>query len=317
MAACEEAAHRVYNMGDKASLETALGFYETAIGFDPAYPDAYLGYARTQAQLIAMGFVPSRGAWRAARLRLEEALRHGPESADVHAELAKGQFQFEWDTLSAQASIEKALRIAPKGHLPNELAARIALMRGNADQAVAYLRRALQAKPLMMITNGLYAYALGAIGDAKAAVQHADEMLRLDPNNADARGWSTWIHAMVGDPEKACGLAKQLHAQLPNSATFAAIYALSLAQAGPVATARRLIESMDDKDRYPVSCGAITSHAWRVLGNRAAAIRALQIAARNREYWLCYVLQHPAHADLRSEPKFRAVYRTVFGALPK
>jgi hypothetical protein len=114
--------------------------------------------------------------------------------------------------------------------------------------------------------------------------------------------------------ELACKASAEVHESLPHSATLASVYAFALASAGRATEARSLLRSIENSSDFLSNFSAIASRAWSVLGDKQEAIRELATCARNRDYWLGMMLNHPANAGLRVEPGFQDVYRTVFGS---
>ncbi len=311
LAICDEAAHRIYDSSGEA-LGSALAMYEKAWQLDPTCLPAYHGYAQLQNQLLATGQASSISAWEAIQGALENAVQHAPPSADVHAVLAKGHYLLGWDAMAGREHLAKALRLDSAAYLPNECAGRISLFLGNAEQAVDYLKRAIDANPLVMAANGCLAYALGCTGEGQAAVDHIDWLLEVDPRNVETRGWYTWVHAVHGDADRACRIATALSEQLPDSATNLAGHAVARARAGQWDQARLLLDSLADQRRFANRGAAIASYAWYVLGDRAAALGALETAARERDYWLGFILQRLVHTDLQSEPAFQGIHSRVY-----
>ncbi len=313
LAICDEAMRPSYDRREDA-MRAALAMYEEALRLDATCIPAHTGFAETQILLVGFGQERAGVGWPAAQHALKQALHLDPQSAKAHALKALGSCLFDWDIAAAMSSLNVALKLAPEAYLPNEIAGRIWLFRGNPENAVACFRRALEASPMVRNTNGILAYALGCSGDTKAALAHIRETRRLDPGNPLILNYTAWVEAAHGDAEAACEAGAEVVKQLPHSATAAAVYAFALASAGRAPAAHAVLSSLEDKDKYVTRDASVTSHAWRVLGDAPAAVAALAVGARNRDYWLGMMLQHPANDPLRSQPGFRAVYDKVFGS---
>jgi len=309
----EEAGHRSSDRFG-SSLESALLMYQAATKIDGACVSAYLGYAQTLMQMMANGLKSSSLGWPAARQALKDALQHDPASADIHALMAKGQCLFDWDIDSALTSLEMAIRLAPGDYVPNEAAGRIALFRGKPEDAVEYARRALFANPMAMRTWGILAFALECAGELKASLECLDEARQLDPGNPTILSYATWHIAANGDAEEACKIGAKLYAISPHSTSLTSVYAFALASAGRTTEARSLLASIKIIDSPGMSYSATASRAWAVLGDREAAVRELADSARNRDYWLGIMLNHPTNDCLRAESGFQDIYEAVFGS---
>ena len=313
LAICDEASHRLYD-SSHAALTSALAMYEQAARLDPTCARAYIGSAQAWYQLLSTGQAPTQSVWPEIQWTLDEAMRATPTSADVFAVLAKGHYLIDWNQAVGQSLLSEALRLNPATYLVNESAGRISLFLGNPQAAAAHLERALEANPLVMATNGCLAHALVCAGKVDSALEHIQKVFQLDSNNVEARAWFGWIHAVHGDARKARNVMVELCESYPQAVGFATSRAIAHARLGEQEQARATLQALEAQPQFANRSAATTAVAWHALGDRAGAIRALESAVVDRDYWLGPILQDPTIADLRAEPTFRMICAKVLGA---
>jgi tetratricopeptide (TPR) repeat protein len=196
---------------DPAQTETAMVFYQRALGAAPGFPSAELGLgvlsARSgrleeaiahyrKALAIWPDYVEARcdlgqalalaGQLPEAADEFAEALRLRPDNADAHIEFGR--------TLNALNRFDLALE-----HFQLGLAAKprdtrglvglgMALSKlGRAQEAIRELQVALEIDPVDPVAHNDLGWMLASQGRISEAVPHFERALALDPNYANAR----------------------------------------------------------------------------------------------------------------------------------
>ncbi|HEX9500315.1 MAG TPA: tetratricopeptide repeat protein, partial [Thermoanaerobaculia bacterium] len=155
--------------GDYAAAEQ---HYEQAIGYRPQ-EIVYDGLALA---LIGQGKLDA--ATRAA----ESAVKANPKSAGALAILGSVELS-RGDTANAERALSRSLQLKPDP----AVAARLALARGQLDQARNHFAEAIEANPRDADLRNDYAAVLARLGsDAEARSQY-EEALAINSNSYDAR----------------------------------------------------------------------------------------------------------------------------------
>jgi tetratricopeptide (TPR) repeat protein len=155
--------------GDNAAAEQ---HYEQAIGYRPQ-EIVYDGLA-----LALIG----QGKLAAATRAAESAVKANPNSAEALAMLGSVELS-RGDTANADRALSRSLRLKPAP----AVAARLALARGQLDQARAHFAEAIEADPRDADLRNDYAAVLARLGsDAEARSQY-EEALAINSNSYDAR----------------------------------------------------------------------------------------------------------------------------------
>ncbi|MFD1983893.1 adenylate/guanylate cyclase domain-containing protein [Mesorhizobium newzealandense] len=142
------AEQKVYAI-DYKSLGEALSLYQNAIKLDPAFADAYSGYARATVDVLGFDFqrlmlsaVARQRAYEAAG----RALVLNPQSSRAYAVLGILQMlDSEWD--EALASVQKAVALDPNGAEAELNLAIVLTYAGQNPAALAAMERVLQLDP--------------------------------------------------------------------------------------------------------------------------------------------------------------------------
>ncbi|WP_244571125.1 adenylate/guanylate cyclase domain-containing protein [Mesorhizobium carmichaelinearum] len=134
---------------DFRSIGEALSLYQKAIKLDPAFADAYSGYARATVDVLGFDFQPlmlSAVARQRAYEAAGRALELNPQSSRAFAVLGILQMlDSEWD--QAIASVQKAVALDPNGAEAELNQAIVLTYAGQNPEALAAMERVLQLDP--------------------------------------------------------------------------------------------------------------------------------------------------------------------------
>jgi adenylate cyclase len=162
---------------DFTSLGEALSLYQKAIKLDPAFADAYSGYARTTVDVLGYDFqrlmlsaVARQRAYEAAG----RALELNPQSSRAYAVLGILQM-LDGEVDQALASVRKAVSLDPNGAEAELNLAIVLTYAGQNPEALATMERVLQLDPkpraqvydyygFILYMNNQYEKALQALG---------------------------------------------------------------------------------------------------------------------------------------------------------
>ncbi len=142
------AEQKVYAV-DYRSLGDALSLYQKAIKLDPAFADAYSGYARATVDVLGFDFqrlmlsaVARQRAYEAAG----RALELNPQSSRAYAVLGILQM-LDGEIDEALASVQKAVALDPNGADAELNLAIVLTYAGQNPEALAAMERVLQLDP--------------------------------------------------------------------------------------------------------------------------------------------------------------------------
>jgi TolB-like protein/Tfp pilus assembly protein PilF len=158
-----------------------LEYYRQALDLDPEYALAWAGLSRVYATQAGNSWLPIAEGFGKAREAAERALQLAPDLAEAHAALGEILIFYNWEWHGADASLRRALELAPGNARIMRSTAILAALLGRLDETIALLRRAAALDPLGVPVHrslGRWCYCAGRLEEAEAAVR---KTLELNP----------------------------------------------------------------------------------------------------------------------------------------
>jgi TolB-like protein/Tfp pilus assembly protein PilF len=168
----------------KQDLERAVDYFRQARERDPGYAPAWAGLSGAYARQADGGYVPAADGYGQAREAAEKALALDPQLVDAHLAMGSIHQVYDWDWVSADASIRKALDLEPGSAEALRRAGILAYILGRWDEAIDLVNKAIARDPLRPNSYnnlGLVLLAVDRDTEAEAAFHKA---LELDPDGA-------------------------------------------------------------------------------------------------------------------------------------
>jgi TolB-like protein len=179
-------AYRLYLQGralvarrTQASVAAGIEYFRQAVSLDPEYALAWAALAYAQTVEAGTGWMPYEEGYGRARKAAERALALEPDVAEGHAALGIVRMGYDWDWPGADASMRRALELAPGNADVMLAAAGVAGNLGHLDESIALCRRAIALDPLNVHGHrylGLFSLFAGRLEQAEAALKEALEL---------------------------------------------------------------------------------------------------------------------------------------------
>ena len=297
----------LWNQLTPATNSRAIEYYERAIVLDPNYALAWSGIANVLTSSPINSDVPPLQVAARAREAAARAVRADPRLAEAQTSLGIIAFFLDWDWPAAEAALRRAIALDTGYDVAHRYLAHVLSQSGRQDEAQAVILRARGLDPFYAMNHAMSSQFAFQARDYPAAVQHARQAIVVDPG--------FWIgHIMLGQAEEQLGrpdLALQAFqdaARLSsgNTKTMALRGAL-LARLRRAAEARdilRTLESLSGERYVPPYTIALVQAG---LGERDAALAALDRAYEARDVHLVFLPVDPRWDAYRSDPRFRAL----------
>ena len=176
-------ARYLHSQWSKENFEKAIEAFNQALAIEPGYAEAWASLSVVYLTQTQSGYRDRDEGVALAREAVTKALALNSELATAWARLALIQSTFDWDWVAAEASIQKALAVAPDNQKVLNAAGTIAAVMGRLDEALAYYKRFLADEPLDLI--GLYnvGETLLQQGKLEEAEAYFGRVLELNPND--------------------------------------------------------------------------------------------------------------------------------------
>jgi len=213
-------AYRLYLLGrslvsrrTQASVATGVEYLQQAVRLDPDYALAWAALANARAiEAGTGGWIPYAAGYQQAREAAERALALEPDLAEGHIALGLVCNGYDRDWAGAQASMRRALELAPGNADVVLAAAPVAGSAGHFDEAIDLCARAIALDPLNAQAHrylGIYSLLAGLPEEAEAALKKA---LALSPFAGLTHTSLGDVHLMQGRlPEALAAFEKESH----------------------------------------------------------------------------------------------------------
>jgi TolB-like protein/tRNA A-37 threonylcarbamoyl transferase component Bud32/Flp pilus assembly protein TadD len=293
------------------NLHRAVDYFQRAIARDPNFARAYAGQAMVLTVLpgytqVADDSLPGEAARLARR-----ALAIDSTLLDGHLALAN-VLAVGGSPVEAEPEFLAVLARDPRNVTGRQWHADNLAILGRVDEAVREGRMAVDLDPLSAVAGNDLAYGLINAGRFDEAVQVAHRVLELD--------------ATFGSVNLYLGLAFAF-AQRPDSAQLTFEHFFRFDSLAPDARASRVWEfalagrwteaerelAATDRTITGGSRDVDLAMAYTALGNKAAALDALERAARAHSFYIANTALgcDPTFGPLKSEPRFLAVVKAL------
>ena len=181
-------AHRLYLQArhlferlTRADAAATIEHLRRALALDPDFALAWAELATVYSRQADRNWAPVDAGYRQAREAAERALALEPNLAEGHAALAWIQMTHDWNWHGAEASLRKALVLAPGNAVVLRRAGAVAYFQGSLEEAIELYRRTLEQDPLSTAAYNNLGLALNAAERHAEAEEAYRKALELAP----------------------------------------------------------------------------------------------------------------------------------------
>jgi TolB-like protein len=297
-------AYRLYLQGrflvarrTQAAIATGIEYFRQAVGLDPEYALAWAALAYALAIEAAAGLTKYAEGFGHAREAAERALALEPDLAEGHVALALVHNAYDWDWSGADASMRRAVELAP-GKADVLLAATdVVATRGRLDESIALCRRAIALDPLNEHSHrnlGKFSLFAGSLEQAEAALKEA---LKLNPLGGMTCAVLGQVYlAQHRFPEALAAYEKESHDGFRLLGLSVAYHALG--RKAPSSAA------LDQLSELPVHA-FLNAQGNAYLGNVDQAFEWLERAYTQRNAGLSQIKVQPLLRNLHGDPRWQ------------
>ncbi len=292
-------------------LEKALQYFQEAIERDPTHAPAYAGLADYYITLGNFNLAESHEVYPKAKAAALRGLEIDPSSAEAYTSLGSVKGSYEWDRQGAERDFRHAIALNPNYANAHHWYADHLVSLARFEEGMEQIARARSLDPLSLVMSadaGGYLFYAGRYDEAVAQMR---KTLDLDPQFAPSYRQLGGIYEQMGLFQEAIEAFEKARI-VSGSATYsltalAHTYALS----GRREEAMKMLEQLDEiaKRKYvsPYSLAAV----YVALGDLDRAFEYLDRAVVAHDRALIWLKVAPRFNPIRTEPRFRAILRTV------
>ena len=305
-------AHRLFLLarhllGRFAREETAsaIGHLKEALTRDPEYALAWAELGRAYIAEANRSWVPVEEGLARGRKAVERALSLDPDLPEGHLRLGSIRMVYHRDFRGAEASLARALELAPENADVLRGAGTLASNMGRLEEAIGYYHRALEQDPLSSASYHNLAMTLesaGRFAEAEAACRKA---LELAPQRGATRAVLTTILLALGRGEEALIEAGREPHEAFRSWALAIVHHRLGHAAESDAALRESIEKYAEDGAFQVA---------EVYGARGEVDRGfewLELAYAQRDSGLANLKSSPHLRSLQDDPRWGAFLKKM------
>jgi len=290
-----------------ASLEAALGYYESALEKQPDFAQAHAGIAHVWAGRMQMGYTPPFEAGPKAREALARALAIDSTAFEVQYVAGAVRVWWDLDWEGGESSFRRAIDINPGYAEVRAHYAHLLMMLGRMDEAEGQMQRAMELDPLNPLVQSFHAQVLIVGGHLDEAIAFCEDALGTAPDNPVAiMGLMTSYH-LKGMSEEALEYAGQILA-IAGQPDLSEVLQTVYAEEGAPAAWRFAAESASALPHVlPLMVGVLFDYA----GDTDEAVSWIQRAVELRDPNAPYLASEPLSSELRNDPRFKELLRRM------
>ncbi len=288
------------------TLQRAIDTLSWAVRRDSTFAKAYAAAAHAYALLPSYAPAPSDSLLTLGISAATRAIALDSTLADAYtARAALFKAQFRW--ADAERDYRKAISINPREAAPHQGLGETLLLEGRVTEAVEQLRRATSLDQTSAAGLASYAMALSIAGDQTSALAAARKAMVLDSTSYLTQLALGVVQAFGGHADSALAPLEAAGSmgtrRNPTSSAVNAMLAYTYARVGDTQRAREIAKAAAEAKSPDAT--VISAHAMLGAGNTAAALAALDSAARVHAPLLsAESLAEPIFDPVRTHPKF-------------
>ncbi|MBV9612122.1 MAG: protein kinase, partial [Acidobacteriaceae bacterium] len=279
--------------GDQAELTHALVCFSQAIDLDPNYARAHAGLADYYVRLGLWGGLPPSESFAAAIPSAEAAVTLDPSLGEAHASLAFALWAYRRDYAAAEEHFNLAIIRSPDYASGHHWYGLLNSARHRPELAIATLERARKVDP----NSPAIAAALGFVHynarQFEKAIQVLLEASRELRNSAPICEMLGWCYLETEDAGKALEAAHTAVELSKRSSSSLCLLAHTEIKAGNRSAALALLEELEQMARQLYVSGYDRATAFLAIGDTQNALRYLEQAFADRDWWVCWVAVEP------------------------
>ncbi|HEY7212298.1 MAG TPA: protein kinase [Bryobacteraceae bacterium] len=291
--------------GDQEKLLKALVCFTEAIDIDPTFARAHAGIADYHLRMGLWGGVPPSESFAASIDAARTAVRLEPTLGEAHASLAFAIWAYHRDEEMAERHFNLATVRNPNYASAHHWFGLLNSARNRPELAIANLERAQIVDPNSILIAAALGFVYYNARQFDTALRLLLDASRELPKSGILQEMLTWCYLQTGSVAEALRSAERA-VQLGNRAP-AALSALANAEAaaGNTAAATRLKNEIEELTRKRYVSGYDRASAALAVGETKQALRHLEQARLDRDWWLCWIEVDPRWDPVRREARFR------------
>ncbi|MCB1056680.1 MAG: methyltransferase domain-containing protein [Acidobacteria bacterium] len=294
------------------SLRRSIELCEGALELQPGFARAHAALADAYLLLGVYGAAAPDDVLPIARTAAEKALELEPNLAQCHATLGCLEALYEWDQAASARRFQRALELDPQCAPAHQWYAMNHLVpTGKFSAAGRHLRIALELDPINPAINvslGLGFFYARRFAEAETELRRAVD---VDEAFSPAYFFLGRTLDQLGRGGEAVAALEHAIELSGGSAEMRMALGCALAGVGDLRRARQMLHELREESVHRYVSPALRAQLQLRLGDREAALDALDQAVGVRASDLIWAGVSPAYDELREEERFAAMLERI------
>ena len=286
-----------------ASMRRARELFQQALALDPSYAPAWSGLADTSAVLASWQFADPAEMFPIAADAARRALELDESLAEAHASLGFVKMHWEWDWDGVLREFRRAIELNHNHETTHRWLSAFLAGIGRFDEAMPIAARALLLDPISVLPIMNIGIVHMLAGDLSRAEAQFRRVLAVNPTFPRAHLFLGTMLSLQGKHDEGIRVITEIVERGNRAPIFTWALGVVYALGGRVPEARELLDPLV-QTTLPALYRA---EAHLFLGERDAALTALEQGIDERSDWMYSVGTQPFLKDLHGEPRFQAV----------
>ena len=294
----------------RSDLDSALQYFESALGKDPNCALAYAGIAMVWLGRQQQGLAPASETKPRAVAAAAKALELDSTLAEVHYTLAGIKSWTDWDWKGGETEFLRAIELNPNYPDPRAYYSHLLNMLGRPKEAMAQIERALELDPLNALFQAIYGMDLMYARRYDDAIALLRNTLKTSPNDLVALSTLRSAFHMKHMYDEALDVWKASYAARGDQEAQDAL-ARGFKDDGYRGALQRVAEMLVARSRKtyvsPWQIGTLYTRA----GKNDEALDWLEKAYQAHDQNMPYLSVDPIFDTMRDDTRFQALLRRM------
>jgi serine/threonine-protein kinase len=301
-----------WNKRTEADVGKAIACFKQAVDRDPSYALAQAGLADAYITLPDYSHMPPAETLMMAKEAALKALEIDEMLAEAHASLGFTVHELEWDWVTAEIHLKRALEINPRYATAHHWYALFLLRMGRFGEAIKEMEKAVELDPLSLVINRNLGAVLCYARDYDRAIEVLRKTLDMDP------GFS-FTHAYLGEAYLQKSMYEEALAEFETESAVSGEWMAEVqtrlgtcyARLGHTDRAREILDDLLQRSKRMYISPFMLALLYFVLNENDRAFELVEEAYRTRDTDLTYLKIEPILDTVRSDPRYKALLERI------
>lgn len=292
---------------DPNNVDQALAAFDDAIRRDPSFALAFA--AKAHAHIIQGDYQYQwpRDVFPKAKAAAIQALTLDGSLPDAHAALGEIAWEYDWDWVTAEQSLRRAVALAPNDATAHQWLAEYLNAMGRTDEARVEIDRAVALAPREFAPAAIRAELTYWNHRFDETLALADQAIALTDFGLSPLMYKHFALYRLGRVDEARALFASFAPAITSLPIAEAMTSLYEWRDGRRAEADARLRQLEARRRDGYVDAIYFASTFAERGDRDAAIRWLQQGLADRSTFMPFVAHDPFYETLHADPRFRAI----------